>query len=143
MITPAELSDLQSTWDIEAARRPEDVPEVAYRLWLSAHALVNRSIPIEQAAYLHAEANLYGRQFSQQELAEAYGATLEALREIEQEPRLLQHLWRALHGWGHYDPTPDAQAANSKAKIDRYRKESILTKVARAWMIGRLDRNGK
>lgn len=138
MITADELSALQSTWDIEAARRPEDVPEVAYRLWLSAHALVNRRISIEQAAYLHAEANLYGRQFSQQELADAYNVTLEALQEIAETPRLLQHLWRALQGWGHYDPTPAAQAANSKAKIDRLRKESILTKIARAWMIGRL-----
>lgn len=143
MITAAELTDLQSAWDVEAARCPEDVPEAAYRLWLSAHALVNRRIPIEQAAYLHAEANLYGRQFSQQELAEAYDQTLVALREIEETPRLLQHLWRALHGWEHYDPTPEAQEANRKMKIDRYRQENILTKLARAWMIGRLEQHGR
>lgn len=143
MTTAAELSNLQSTWDIEAASRPEDVPEAAYRLWLSAHALVNRRIPIEQAAYLHAEANLYGRQFSWQELAEEYDRTLAALQEVAERPRLLQNLWRALHGWEHYDPTPAAQEANHKAKIDRYRSESILTRLVRAWMIRRLEQNDR
>jgi hypothetical protein len=143
MITVAELSALQSTWDISAARHPEDAPAAGYRLWLSAHALVNRRIPIEQAAYLHAEANLYGRQFSQQELAEEYDRTLAALREIEQEPRLLHHLWLALHGWEHYDPTPEAREANRKAKIDRYRQESLLTKLVRAWMMGRLKQRDR
>lgn len=138
MTTVAELTDLQSTWDIEAARRPESVPAAAYRLWLSAHALVNRRIPIEQAAYLHAEANLYGHQFSQQELVEAYDKTLAGLREVRELPRMLQHLWRALHGWEQYDPTPEVQEANSKTKIDRYRQEGFLTKLIRAWMLGRM-----
>ena len=138
MTTVDELSNLQSTWDIEAARRPENVPAAAYRLWLSAHALVNRRISIEQAAYLHAEANLYGHQFSQQELVEAYDKTLAGLREVRELPRMLQHLWRALHGWEQYDPTPEAQEANSKAKIDRYRQEGFLTKMIRAWMLGRV-----
>lgn len=132
MTSVAELSDLQSTWDTKAAHRPEDVPGAAYRLWLSAHALVNRRIPVEQAAYLHASANLYGRQFSQQELVEEYNGTLAALEETARLPRLLQHMWRALHGWGHYDPTPEAEAANSKAGIDCYRQEHILTKLVRA-----------
>jgi hypothetical protein len=142
MTTVAELSALQPMWDVAAARRPEDVPEAAYRLWLSAHALVNRRIPIEQAAYLHAEANLFGRQFTEQELAEEYDRTLAALQEISGVPRLLRHLWRALHGWGQYDPTAEAQAANHKAKIDRYQQESILTKLVRAWMTGRIEHRG-
>jgi len=142
MTTIDALSNLQSVWDIEAARRPESVPEAAYRLWLSAHALVNRRIPIEQAAYLHAEANLYGHQFSQQELVEEYDRTLAALLEIQNMPRLLQHLWRALHGWEQYDPTPEAQEANSTAKIDRYRQESFWTKLIRAWMLGRAKPHG-
>ena len=142
MTTVDELINLQSTWDIEAARRPESVPVVAYRLWLSAHALVNRRIPIEQAAYLHAEANLYGHQFSQHELVAEYDRTLAALLEIQEMPRLQQHLWRALHGWEQYDPTSEAQEANSKAKIDRYRQEGILTKMIRAWMLGRVKPRG-
>ncbi len=142
MTTVDELVGLQSTWDIEAARRPESVPVVAYRLWLSAHALVNRRIPIEQAAYLHAEANLYGHQFSQSELVAEYDRTLAALLEIQEMPRLQQHLWRALHGWEQYDPTPEAQEVNSKAKIDRYRQEGILTRLIRAWMMGRVKPRG-
>lgn len=142
MTAADELRSLHSTWDHVAAQRPYDVPEAAYRLWLTAHALVNQRIPIEQAAYLHAEANLTASHrtvdYAWPKLAEEYDRTRAALQEIADRPQMLHHLWLALHGWGQYDPTPDARAANSKAKIDRYRQETILARMLRGWMKERL-----
>lgn len=134
MITADELHALHNTWD--AAPPPDAVPEAAYRLWVTAHTLVNRRIPIEQGAYLHADANLHGV-VGWMELAAEYDRTLTALRKIQVDSKFLQHLWRALHGWGLYDPTPEAREANRKAKVDRYRKESILDRLLRASLMGR------
>jgi len=142
VITADELHTLYLTWNFATGPRPADVPEAAYRLWISANALVNRLIPIEQAAYLHAEENL-GRGASWDVLAEEYDRTLSALQQIKDEPKFLHHLWLALHGWGHYDPTPEAREANRKMGIDHYQKESLLTRVARAWMLERMKSNAR
>ncbi len=139
MTTPTELQALHATW--EPVAKPDTVPEAAFRLWLTSHALVNRRIPIPQAAYLHAEANLYGRQYTWEDLCAEYDRTLQALREIDQ-PRMLHHMWLALHGWECYDPTDDAREANRKAKIDRYQRESILSRLVRAWMLEKTKPRG-
>jgi len=136
MITPIALQALRDTWDYTEAQRPDTVPEVAFRLWLTAHALVNGRIPIEQAAYLHAEENLHG-QYTLEEMCVAYEQTLTALQEIVTRRSLLHHLWRALTGWECYDPTPEARAANHKAKIDLPLRESLLNQLLRSMRHGR------
>jgi len=131
MITPADLQHLFETW--EPPLKPDGVPEISFRLWISAHTLVNRRIPIEQGAYLHAEANLYGQQYTWNDMCSEYEKTLAALRTIQEQDTMLQHLWRALRGWDCYDPTPEAHRYNKHHKIDRYRKATLMEHLVRTF----------
>ena len=133
MTTVTQLRDLKRTWDDTAGCLPEEVPAVGYRLWLTAHALVNRGIPIEQAAYLHAAANLQTEEITPRVAAE-YDQTLSMLHDMRNAgARTLHAHWRALNGWGQYDPTPEARRENRRLKIDRYR-ESLLAHALRIVM---------
>jgi len=131
MITPADLQQLFETW--EPPVKPDTVPDAAFRLWISAHTLVNRGITIEHGAYLHAEANLYGQQYTWNDMCSEYEKTLAALQSIRENDPMLNHLWRALHGWDCYDPTLEALRYNRQHKIDRYRKASLLDGLIRTF----------
>ena len=135
MITPAELQSLRQTW--RPLQKPDLVPEPAFRLWLSAHALVNRRISIEQGAYQHAAANLYGKQYTLEDECAEYEKTLAALRMLQAEDRLLNHLWVALDGWNCYDPTREAYRYNQDHKIDRVRRATLLDHLLRSLMLRR------
>jgi len=130
MTTPTELLALHDTWDYAEAQRPDAVPEASYRLWLTAHALVNQRIPIEQAAYIHAEANLYGQQYNLADLCVEYDRTRAALLSVMEEPRLMNMHWKALDNWGCYEPTPEARRWNHQHKLDRiFHRASLLEQL--------------